>query len=115
MNTAPACLASETDGADAVPVWPLTDEGFSAWLEAASDADTAWARANGFSPSKGETLCLPGEGGGIRSVLFGVGDGRLDGLEARLYGALPGTLPEGDYRLEGLEEADSPLTRAVCG
>ena len=107
MDTAFACLAPDDEGVDAVPVWPLTDEGFSAWIETAPDADSAWALANGFSAGKGDILCLPGEGGRIKGVLFGAGDGRFEGLEARGFGVLPMELPEGTYRLEGLEEAEA--------
>ena len=105
MDTSFACLDRECGYAEAIPIWPLTEDGFSAWLEAAPNTDTAWALANGFSPAKGEFLCLPGENGRIKSVLFGVGDGRFEGLEARGFGVLPMDLPEGSYRLEGLEES----------
>ncbi len=107
MDTALDCLDPDCAPGEAIPIWPLTEEGFSAWLEAAPEADTAWAHANGFSPAKGLSLCLPGEGGRIKSVLFGVGDGRFEGLESRGYGVLPHDLPEGTYRLEGLEETDA--------
>lgn len=82
----------------------MTEEGFSAWLEAAPDADTTWVQVHGFTPDKGRFLCLPGEGGRIKSVLFGIGDGQLSGLDTRCYGVLPTRLPEGTYRIEGLEE-----------
>ena len=107
MDIAFDCIETGDSGADAVPIWSLTDEGYSAWLETAPDADTAWALANGFAPTKGEFLCLPGEGGRIKSVLFGAGDGQFDGIEARGYGVLPLRLPEGVYRIEGLESADA--------
>lgn len=101
------CLETGDTGANAVPIWPLTDEGYSAWLETAPDADTAWALANGFTPAKGDYLCLPGEGGRIKSVLFGAGDGQFDGLDSRGYGVLPLRLPEGVYRVEGLENPEA--------
>ena len=104
MDIAFDCLDTDCAVADAIPIWPLTDDGFSTWLDSAPDSDTAWALANGFSPAKGEILALPGEGGQIKSVLFGVGDGRFDGLESRGYAVLPMDLPEGTYRLEGLED-----------
>jgi len=104
VQTDLACLAPDMQDTDAVPIWPLTEDGFSAWLESAPDADTGWALANGFSSARGKLLLLPGEGGRIKSVLFGMGDGRIEGLDARCYGALPGDLPPGIYRLEGLEE-----------
>ena len=107
MDTTFACLDTDCAPGDAIPVWPLTENGFSAWLEAAPEADTAWAQANGFTPTKGKWLCLPGEGGRIKSVLFGVGDGPATGLDAREYGVLPMALPEGAYRLEGLEDANA--------
>ena len=107
MDIAFDCLETGDAGANAVPIWPLTDEGFSAWLESAPDVDTAWALSNGFSPQKGEFLCLPGKEGRIKSVLFGAGNGQFDGIEARGYGCLPLRLPEGVYRLEGLESTEA--------
>lgn len=114
MENILACLAPDTPAADAVPIWPLTEDGFSAWLESAADSDTSWALANGFAPARGRVLPLPGKGGRIGSVLFGLGDGRLDGLDARVYGTLPGQVPPGTYRLEGLEER-AARERAMLG
>ncbi len=107
MDSAFPCLEPADSDAASVPIWPITGEAFSAWLETAPDADTKWALANGFSPSRGAVLCLPAAEGGIKSVLFGVGDGHFDGIESRAFGVLPLDLPEGVYRLEGLEEAEA--------
>ena len=107
MKIAFDSLAPDDERDASVPVWPLTDDGFSAWLETASDTETAWALANGFAPEKGSWLTLPGEGGRIGKVLFGVGDGSFAGIETRAFGTLPMRLPEGTYRLEGLESREA--------
>ncbi len=114
MDSALACLEPAGSDADAIPIWPITGEAFSAWLETGPDADTKWALANGFAPSRGAILCLPAADGGIKSVLFGVGDGSFDGIEARAFGVLPLHLPEGVYRVEGLEES-SAREQAMLG
>ncbi len=60
-----------------------------------TEADRAWAEANGFSGEAGKTLVLPGAGGALKGALFGTGKGEgMLGL-----GALAKALPAGDWHL----------------
>ncbi len=59
-----------------------------------------WAKAAGFSGDEGEVLLLPGEGGALQGVLFGVSEEMLP-LKTLALGALARKLPEGHYRVAG--------------
>ncbi|MFN4225400.1 MAG: leucyl aminopeptidase family protein [Hyphomonas sp.] len=63
----------------------------------------AIARAQGFTGAAGQTVIVPGEGGRIASVLFGLGTGK----DALAVAALSGRLPEGDYEI--LAEGGQPF------
>jgi len=56
----------------------------------------AWARANGFDGASGSILLCPDDKGAIKSVLFGVGDGKSD----LITGSLASKLPKGNYHFE---------------
>lgn len=73
------------------PVYLVADNG----LQDAGLAkpELAWAMANGFAGEAGRTLVLPGAGGAVSGVLFGVGRG--EGTLA--LGALAKALPAGDW------------------
>ena len=81
------------DGGDALPVRIVMRD---AVLDG---AEAAWARANDFTGKAGQVLMLPGADGGISGALFGAGDA-LDPMGVR---ALAAKLPEGLWRLEGLQ------------
>ena len=59
----------------------------------------AWARANDFTGKAGQLLLLPCSDDGLSGALFGAGDA-FDPMGVR---ALSAKLPEGLWRLEGLE------------
>jgi leucyl aminopeptidase len=63
-----------------------------------SDAERAWAEAQGWSGNQGSVLLLPDGRGGISGVLLGTGGKDWTSLAPLLAGVLPGALPEGDYR-----------------
>lgn len=65
----------------------------------------AWARANDFTGKAGQVLLLPGSDDGISGALFGAGEA-FDPMTAR---ALAAKLPEGLWRLEGLEAGQGAL------
>ena len=66
-------------------------------------AEAAWADANDFTGKAGQVLLLPGADGAVAAALLGVGEA-FDPISAR---ALPGRLPAGLWRLEGLEAKDA--------
>lgn len=89
------------DAAGALPVRIVTREGAP---------DDAWARANDFTGKAGQLLLLPGADGPA-GALFGAGDA-FDPMTAR---ALAARLPEGLWRLEGVEgEAASQAALAFA-
>ena len=81
------------DGADALPVRIV---GRDAPLDG---PEAAWVRANDFTGKAGQLLLLPGSDGAVAGALFGAGDA-FDPMSVR---ALAARLPEGLWRLEGLE------------
>ncbi|NJC41110.1 leucyl aminopeptidase [Brevundimonas alba] len=64
---------------------------------------SAWARANDFTGKTGQLLLLPGSDDGVSGALFGAGE-TFDPQSTR---ALAARLPEGLWRLEGLEPAQA--------
>ena len=59
----------------------------------------AWARSNDFTGKAGQVLLLPCSDDGLSGALFGAGE-TFDPMSVR---ALAGKLPEGLWRLDGLE------------
>ena len=88
----PACLVSPSDAADAVPVHAVTPESLAA------SPDAAWAAAAGFTAAAGSVLLVPGAGGGVGAVLFGLGRTAAE-RPPLLAGKLATALPAGTFRL----------------
>lgn len=91
-NVMPSIFASTSE--QATPIWFV--EAGDAVPEAARD----WAAATGFKPAAARSLLVPGEGGTLAGVVFGVekADKPKNPL---LAGRLVGALPAGVYRFEG--------------
>ena len=85
------------DGADALPVRIVRKD------EPVDGVWAAWARANDFTGKAGQLLLLPASDDGVSAALFGAGDA-FDPMTARCLAA---KLPEGLWRLEGLEPAEA--------
>jgi leucyl aminopeptidase len=83
---------------DAMRVWFATAENWE-WVKASIGADAAtFADRCGFKPKAGRTLLLPGEGGALAGVLFGVDAADAPARDPLGPGKLATTLPEGVYR-----------------
>jgi leucyl aminopeptidase len=67
----------------------------------------AWAKANGFTGQRGKLLSLPGAGGELEGVLFGIG--KSAGRSPFVAGLAAAALPGGTYRLAG-EVGDATLS-----
>ncbi|HYC05176.1 MAG TPA: leucyl aminopeptidase family protein [Azospirillaceae bacterium] len=102
------CLRQAAD-ADTVTIVPVRKEGLEAWLSQAPAATSSWVRALGFTGEAGATALVPGEGGRLGQVLVGVGE-RIDLWS---FAGLPGSLPKGSYRIEGLDARSA--TAAALG
>ena len=83
---------------DAVPIWFVTADEWETVKGAIGEAAAAFAERCGFKPKPGRLQLVPGEGGRLAGVLFGVeaaGSAARDPLAA---GRLATSLPEGVYR-----------------
>jgi leucyl aminopeptidase len=89
----PDLLTTEDEGARPVRTVPRDAPVDGVW--------GAWARSNDFTGKAGQLLLLPCSDDGVSGALFGAGDA-FDPMTAR---ALAARLPEGLWRLEGLEPA----------
>ena len=84
-------------GAEALPIHLIASADDAA-LQALSEAERAWVEAQDWSGKQGSVLLLPGEEGGLGGVLLGTGSKDWPTQVPLLTGALPSTLPAGDYR-----------------
>lgn len=81
-------------GASGVPVTLVATADDLVGLNA---AERRWVDARGWTPSQGQVLLMPGEDGGLGSVLLGTGGADWAETAPLLTGALPSALPQGDY------------------
>ena len=51
-----------SDKGEAIPITPVTRDGFAAWLIAAAESDRTWLKATGFVAEPGKIGLLPGPG-----------------------------------------------------
>jgi len=97
MTEAPADPA---EGGSAIPLTLVESEELDAALEALTPLEAAWARANGFAATLGESLALPDPQGGIARVLIGWGDAETRRRERFALAKFAAGAPAGTYRLE---------------
>ncbi len=99
-----------------IPVWLARD---AQWAREAplSDAQKAWLEAQGFKGTSRKHVALPGPGGELAGVAFGLGEARaadpMDRAELAL-GSLAGVLPPGLYHLASPVE-DAELAAVAWG
>ena len=84
-------LPSRTPGC--IPIVPVVESQFSAWLERRDESLRRWLTATGFKAKPGGFNLVPGADGQLRAVVAGIRN--PDDLWA--LGGLPLALPEGDY------------------
>jgi leucyl aminopeptidase len=81
----------------AIPIWFVTAASWRDLSGRLDPAARAFSEASGFEPKPGRYLALPGSGGTLGAVLFGLEN--PDGLrDPFLPGSLAGLLPGGLYR-----------------
>ena len=93
-----------------IPLWPVTQDGWSRWLEGRSARERTWLSTVGFKPEAGAVCLVPAEDGGLAGVALGLGAG--DDLWA--WGGLSRALPAGTYRVEGELEAGQATDAALA-
>src|SRR5262245_45120881 len=108
-SEAAAVLVPAESKRKSIPVW-LVNGGDWARQATLTEAQRAWAEAQGFKGSGRKPLPLPAADGALAGVLLGLGETReRDPMErAELAtGLLPGALPQGLYHLaNGVEDAE---------
>jgi leucyl aminopeptidase len=80
-----------------VPIWFVGEEAWPALRASLETAARSYAQAAGFEPRPGRLLALPGPGGELSGVLFGIEPSTAH-KDPFLAGKLPGLLPPGTYR-----------------
>jgi len=73
----------------------LRPDQLAAWRDAHPGAGAAWSDVSGYKAEEGQRLLLPDSSGGLAGVLLGLGATP----SPLAWGALPGQLPAGDYRI----------------
>ncbi|PHQ82453.1 MAG: leucyl aminopeptidase [Thalassobium sp.] len=99
---------------DAIPLIACDPDGIDDALDTLPNAQTNWARANGFQGGAGECLVLPNADGGVAAAVIGLGT--ADAQKRGRFLAATGLrkLPKGTYRLSrGLKPA--ALEEAALG
>ncbi|MFZ1831064.1 MAG: leucyl aminopeptidase family protein [Candidatus Competibacteraceae bacterium] len=89
-----ALLPSHSPGC--IPLIPVVESEFAAWLEQQDASLRRWLTATGFKAKPGSFSLAPGADGQLRAVVMSIG--KANDLWA--LGSLPSALPEGDYVLD---------------
>jgi leucyl aminopeptidase len=79
------------------PIVPLARTELDDWLATQPDPVVRWVRENGFNAEPGAVCVIPGDDGGVGSVVAG----RTAERTLWDWAQLPGRLPPGVYRIEG--------------
>lgn len=87
-------LPSQTPGC--IPLVPVAETEFGNWLKQQDESTRHWLTATGFKAKPGSFHPIPGPNGQLQRVIAGIAN--ADDLWA--LGALPTSLPEGDYILD---------------
>ena len=91
-------LAFASPTPDATPVWLVNAENWPMVKSTIGTAAAAFAERCGFEPKAGRMQLLPGEGGALAGVLFGVDEANTPTRDPFGPGKLATSLPEGVYR-----------------
>src|ERR1044072_7349370 len=87
-----------TSDSQAVPIWFATKDNLTAVTAKIGGAAGAFAKAAGFEGKPGQHLMMPGGGGKLAAVLFGLETDSDAKKDPFLPGRLAGLLPDGTYR-----------------
>src|SRR4051812_40445582 len=77
------------DDPGAVPIRLVTEKSFEAEMASLSETARAFAAAQGFEAKPGAHCLLPGAGGALEAVLFGLDEPGAKGADPFLIGKLP--------------------------
>jgi leucyl aminopeptidase len=102
-------LSFASPAPDAVPVWFVSADLWAPVKASIGDAAAAFAEHCGFKPKAGALQLIPGEGGTLAGVLFGVDAADSPSRDPFAAGKLATALPEGVYRFAN-PPADADLS-----
>ena len=96
-------FATPTEAAAATPIQlhAVQPREFEKFLTGRTSGESRWLRATGFAGNEGEFALVPGDSGGLGSVVLGLGAGR-DPHAAALFSE---RLPAGLYALGDMPAA----------
>ena len=80
-----------------IPITPVSEKRLPSWLKEQPADVQNWVRANGFAAKPATALLLHDRHGHARRVLVGV----EEGIDRWSLAALPGSLAQGTYQLDG--------------
>ena len=100
---APLAFSSGREGALALHV--IGSDQLEEWLKDRSEALRIWVQASGFTAALGRVLMVPGAKGAPEMALAGYGTADTRARGRFHLAAAAAALPEGVYRLEGLDPA----------
>ncbi len=111
MSTCPDFARAEEP---ARPLHVVRAEDLDAFLAAQPPAAAAWLRATGWAAGRGELRLVPGAEGAVAAAAFGLGPATARQRDRFLIARAAAALPEGAWRIEGLEDPDE-LAEAALG
>jgi len=109
----PSCFET-TPTTSAIPITFATKSTWEAISAGLSPLARQFASSNGFTAKPGACLILPGEGGQVAHVLFGLEEATAKSRDPFRPGSLPGLLPAGVYRFANAPHDASLATLAFA-
>lgn len=91
-------LSSRTPGC--IPLAPIVESEFDAWLERQKESLRRWLTATGFKAKPGSFSLISSPDGQLQTVVTGI----ASASDLWALGGLPASLPEGDYVLDAAFE-----------
>ncbi|MCQ0092175.1 M17 family metallopeptidase [Roseovarius sp. M141] len=98
-------LVFARDPGDALALHVIDAGGLEGWLKTRPEGLRNWVRATGFAAAQGKVLMVPGADGTPEMALVGYGTAETRARGRFHLAAAAAALPEGVYRLEGLDPA----------
>ncbi|MDO6730195.1 leucyl aminopeptidase family protein [Marinovum sp. 2_MG-2023] len=103
-------------GTPSIPLALLTAEAFDGWKLAQDAGARSWAETGGFVAGPGQVLLFPGENGGAKAALGGVGTAQDRARGRFALAAVAQNLPAGTYHIEsGLPQAIEDIEAELLG
>lgn len=96
-------LTFAKDNGTTIPLHVIEQDALDSWITEQPEKVANWVRNSAFSGAAGSTLMIPDDNGAISMVLAGYGAAETRARGRFHLASAAGGLPEGVYRLEGLD------------